>query len=288
MFKKVFVPAMALTLTMISSNAVADWITSGKSKSQPPTSATLPPVVPAPAVVPPPSVAQVNGAYQCPVVGSSNSSSISGMYSPMQIETGSVGISGIIFVDYDDPGNESMLAKYPSLNADMGGQAGQHYKGIFKINYDYEAKECRRQIIISNKNGSGSWSGYTAVEICDPQLISLFENAKDNGKASSINDVADFAAANGISLEKLRTSSPNVKYFKDENGSVLPRFAVKLESISYTEPTAGRCLMHIRHALGYAGLLQSYNWELSTNPTQANGTLWYWDDRNNPPVSTQY
>lgn len=52
----------------------------------------------------------------------------------------------------------------------------QDDEGTFKIGYDYNAKECTRQIILEDEVQPGLWKGKTIVHICAPNVAKLFEN----------------------------------------------------------------------------------------------------------------
>src|SRR5262245_59042131 len=70
------------------------------------------------------------------------------------------GTEGIVFRDQMDRGFIESKDDY------------DHWNGVFKINYGYSAKECRRQIFIDKeltdkkKNPTGIFTGWMIVDVC--------------------------------------------------------------------------------------------------------------------------
>jgi hypothetical protein len=125
--------------------------------------------------------AQAKQDFSCPADGVSRS--IEEMYKPMQI--GMVwGYAGsqegqIVFVDelnelYDSAGKLTKIGEtfVDSSTGDVD------FRGAFKIGYDYSAKECRRQIVLEKEIGPGVWEGHTAIEICSPEIMGIFDKVK--------------------------------------------------------------------------------------------------------------
>ena len=243
------------------------------------------------------------------------------MYGPM-VEGASDTSRGMVIVDENDWGNNEMLKNYPKMNESLFDQYDNNvgskglrgtyaksyaYKGIFKIAYRYNATECRRQIILGKHQrdlggtSKGFYNGFTAIEICNPNIAKLFTLAKQKLGAGNMQDVEAFIGfvsalqqAGQIdqntyyqikdNLSMNNTQKTAVMYYKDADGDILPRFAVKITKFSWKE-YGGQCSMTIDHkdeAQDYAGLATSYSddysWEMDLDPkTPSSASLWYWD-----------
>ena len=245
------------------------------------------------------------------------------MYAPM-VEGASDTGYGITIVDKDDWGNQEMLKNYgpmmkklfedykkttsfKSARGSYNKYGDFDYKGIFKIGYRYNATECRRQIILGrhlrdkSKKSKGMYNGFTAIEICNPSIAGLFKSAKaalGAGNMPTINEFLAFVdgllaakkipAATASQIKRNLSMTPGqakaVMYFTDEDGDILPRFAVKISTFRW-EKYGSNCEMIIDHkdeAADYAGLMSSYtddySWSMSLDPeTPSDLNLWYWD-----------
>ncbi|MEM7646831.1 MAG: hypothetical protein AAF203_07980, partial [Pseudomonadota bacterium] len=104
--------------------------------------------------------------------------------------------SGIVFVDEVDQLKDAS-GKLTGIGQTFvpEGETEPDFKGTFKINYDYKAKECRRQIVIQGQNAdpaggllAGSFNGETRIEICSPNIMKIFafanKTALDKGVKS--------------------------------------------------------------------------------------------------------
>lgn len=253
------------------------------------------------------------------------------MYRPM-VEGSTDYSRQMVIVDENDWGNRQMLNSYPEMNESLfkhydddnskKGLRGAYsksyaHKGIFKIAYRYNATECRRQIILGKHirkkggEGTGTYNGFTAIEICNPDIAKLFVLAKSRLGAGNMRDIDAFIGfvaalmqAGKIdsktyyqikdNLSMNRSQKTAVMFYKDGDGDILPRFAVKINKFWWQE-FGNSCMMTIDHkdaAQDYAGLKtsfsQDYSWEMLLEPeTPSDRTLWYWDEKTMQPGAVQ-
>lgn len=243
------------------------------------------------------------------------------MYGPM-VQGASDSGRGITIVDENDFGNRGILDSYPAQNESLfdqyndtaakKGARGKYskkyaYRGLFKIGYRYNATECRRQIILGkhlrdkNKESLGLYNGFTSIEICNPGIMKLFAAGKqamagkggmptinhflgfvDNvHKAGQLDDNTYYQIKQNLAMTPSQAKA--VMYYKDADGDILPRFAVKIKSFRWEE-YGSTCTMIIDHkdeANDYAGLMSAYrddySWGMDLDPkTPSDLNLWYW------------
>ena len=71
---------------------------------------------------------------------------------------------------------DSVWAMYGLTNKPM---VFQKEKGQFKIGYNFNAKECPREIHLEEEISTGVWKGKTVVNICNPAIAAYFDGEKD-------------------------------------------------------------------------------------------------------------
>ena len=209
----------------------------------------------------------------CPAAGTTQTKA--DMYSAMQKGMVWKYVSGpIIFVDED---NEIKISPVAQTYID-GSQ------GTFKIGYNYEAKECRRQIILDKEISPGVYDGYLAIELCKPSIMALFAGIKPK-------DISEVASKNA-SLNFLNlndTQKKAVTYYQTDDGTLLPRFKIKLDRIEFKE-APGKCelVTDINNDYqGYAGVGSYYNFNYSFNELYT-GQVWTYDDAGNSVYGAHY
>lgn len=344
------------------------------------------------------------GDFNCPMADANpaNAPTLEEMKAPLMkgtiwLSNGSD--SGIVFVDeahefYDAGGNLTPIGQ----SFVPEGKTDPDITGSFKINYQYQATECRRQVVLKEEALAGIYRGETIIEICRPSLMEsfakinaavraqqeaagvplgtdfmthiypqfeaeavklealyeqeiekarpLYDEAEDledqahekfdsaeckandgspasdacllawaklkrkvqdkYDEARKIEDAAYAHYDKARSLRNLKVpdvknqaGDPAVRYLKDKDGFVLPRFAVTLENFSYMRELVDvydkqigqyvqkkSCTMLISHATRYAGLAKNYNWSMNyETPVDAN--VWTFDQNGETAVAEE-
>lgn len=154
-------------------------------------------------------------------------------------QTGKNYLVGIVFLGKNDPGGlGNVKSLYP------------HWGGIFKIDYTTTAKakkECRRQILLDGNAKSGKFTGWLAIESCDPttnrtELVKKLNKAKKfKGKKLSFQP-----SVNDPQRVLIKISSLSFKRVDDKN-------------------FGPSCQMDIEMATRIGGSAKSYSWKLPDN-----------------------
>lgn len=148
--------------------------------------------------------------FSCPVVGVHRTADE--MYSAMTPGNIFGNSSQIVFVDERNELVDSAGKLTPIGQTFLDSNQQLDIRGTFKIGYDYSAKECRRQIVLTKEIAPGVWEGYTAIEICNPNIMAIF--AKAQGKSfddvwKQIEALANQAQAGADALSKKEMEDAN-------------------------------------------------------------------------------
>lgn len=212
-----------------------------------------------------------SAAYLCPTT----TTSVKKMYQAMGFKSNSSGdlISGKVFgFEQDDSYPMVFLGIAERSESEIQFDSQYRtdtdtYEGVFKIGYDYDAKECRRQIIIEESLSKGTFKGWLAVDVCNPKLKDVPFDA----------------------LNKFNPSMEIKSTHVDENGNPTvikineKRFKVRLNEIRFVESGSGSdslCQLEIilDPSVNYfANIGTDYKWDFPKGNV-FQGQTWTYDE----------